>query len=180
MNKKTEVLQSLMERMVFGNYDVEEKEMSKEGKKKKSSRKYTDPSEEDILDYLDGKEPDEGMLKIASELRELSNLWRGVGMGLILGIIGNLFVSHFYGIFSAVIKLYMGEEWLNLLNLIGTVVLLGGMIILAKVMVGRIKHLEYWGSTLESDYYRKKRFLELKKQVDEKQEKEDEDEEDED
>jgi len=142
--------------------------MSEEGKKKKRSIKYAMPSGGDSLDYLDSTEPDEGIIKYASKLKEQSNLFWGIIFGLFLGIVGNLFVSHFYGAFSAGITFHLGEERLFLYNLVFAVGLFVIMVIITWRMYTRIKRLEAISSRLEAYFWRKKRFLNLQKEAQDK------------
>jgi hypothetical protein len=82
--------------------------MSEDENEKKKVR-YLTPLGGDPPLYIDSEASDEGTLKHASRLRELSNLYWGIIFGLVLGIVGNLFVSHFYGVLSASIRLNQGE-----------------------------------------------------------------------
>lgn len=145
--------------------------MGEDDNKKKRSIKYVMPSDGDSLDYLDSTEPDEGIIKYASKLREQSYLFWGIIFGLILGIVGNLFVSHFYGIFSAGIIFHLGEEGLFFYNLVFAVGLFVIMVIITWSMYARIKRLEDISSRLESYFWRKKRFLNLQKEAQDKRKK---------
>jgi len=133
--------------------------MSEDENEKEEKIRYAIPLGGDPPLYMDSEASDEGTIKHASRLREQSSLMRGVILGLMLGIIGNVFVSHYYAMFSVLITDTFGQEALNLANVLATFIYLAGIMVFSWFMYNAITGLEDTSSRLETYVRMKKEIL---------------------
>lgn len=131
--------------------------MSQDETEKEEKVRYAVPLGGEPPLYVDSELSDEETTKFASKLREQANMLRGIMMGLLLGILGNLFVSHYYAAYAASITYLFGAEWLNLSNLVAIIVYVISFFFFGWFMYSAIKGLEDTSTRLDAHVLRKKK-----------------------
>jgi len=158
-----------MERMVFGK-NTGVLEMSQDGHEKK--KKYLIPLEGNPPLYIDSELSDEQITNFASELKGQSNLMRGLILGLLLGIIGNIFASHYYEVFRVGVAMLFGEGSLHFVNIVMIWVYLFVIGIFSWYVYKIVKASEVTSSRLEEFVWKKQHGMIVVVPPEEKEEKE--------